>query len=74
MDKLKTCPKCKILPAKETKRVMLGKIKDGGYEVTDGRFICPKCGFGPSWGQSYCVDYGWDKNAELWNRRCDDGK
>lgn len=63
---LKPC-KCGAMPIKETKRVMLGRIEDGGYPVMQGRFKCEKCGFEPNWGIFYCVDYGWDKNIEVWN-------
>ena len=68
MPELKACPKCGVLPVKETRKTMLGKIRDGGYTVTDGRFKCPNCQRAPSWGKSYCVDYGWDSNVEVWNK------
>lgn len=74
MADLKPCPKCNIQPVKETRLKMLGKIRDGGYTVTQGRFKCPECGYGPSWGMGYCVDYGWDRNVEVWNRRVGDEK
>lgn len=66
---LKPCPKCNILPVKDKRRVMLGKICDGGYTVTQGRYKCPNCQRAPSWGKCYCVDiYGWDeKEIEVWN-------
>lgn len=72
MDELKPCH-CGAMPIQETQQVMLGKLRDGGYAVTQGRYRCTKCGNAPSWGQSYCVDYGWDKNIEVWNRRADHG-
>lgn len=67
MPDLKPCPKCNTAPVQETRPKMLGKIQDGGYTVTQGRYKCPKCGFAPGWGMCYCVDYGWDRNAEVWN-------
>lgn len=66
MIKLKPCL-CGAMPIKETKQEMLGKVCDGGYMVTNGRFKCPSCGRSPSWGKSYCVDYGWDNNIKVWN-------
>lgn len=60
--------KCGTMPIKETRKVMLGKIQDGCYPVISGRYKCPKCGFAPSWGASYCVQYGWEKNIEVWNK------
>ena len=68
MAKLLNCPKCDIMPEQETKIEMLGTYRDGGYEVLQGRFVCPVCGFGQSWGQSYCVNYGWEGNERMWNR------
>lgn len=70
MIELKPCPKCGILPVKEIRKTMLGKIWDGGYTVTDGRFKCPNCQRAPGWGKCYCVEYkqGWDANAEVWNK------
>ena len=68
MMELKPC-KCGAMPKQETQELMLGKIEDGGYPVTIGRYVCPKCGFAPSWGQSYSIYRGWDKNEEAWNRR-----
>lgn len=29
--------------------------------------LCPNCQRAPGWGKSYCVDYGWDANVEVWN-------
>lgn len=58
---------CGIMPVKETKKIMLGKIGDGGYSATLGRYVCPACGKAPGWGRCYCVDYGWDKSTEVWN-------
>lgn len=60
---------CGAFPIKETRRVMLGELADGGYHVVDGRFCCPNCGLSPSWGMSYSVSYGrWDKNIAVWNK------
>lgn len=47
----------------------LGRVEDGGYDIFIGRYKCPRCGNAPSWGQSYSVMYGWDKNIGVWNRR-----
>ena len=59
---------CGTMPVRETRVRMLGKIQDGGFSVTQGRYTCPACGKAPGWGQCYCVDYGWDKNTEVWNK------
>lgn len=59
---------CGSLPVRETRRKMLGKVQDGGFPVTLGRYICPVCEKAPSWGRCYCVDYGWQENVEVWNR------
>lgn len=74
-DELKPCH-CGALPVRETQRVMLGRIEDGGYPVTHGRYKCPECDNVPSWGPFYCVDYpgGWEKNAMVWNRLIDKSK
>ena len=69
---LKSC-RCGSMPVREARRVMLGRIEDGGYDVMEGRFRCPTCDDGPSWGQCYCVDYGWDKNIAVWNRWVNNG-
>lgn len=68
MPQLKPCSKCGILPVKETRSKILGKIRDGGYTVTEGRFRCPNCNRAPGWGKCYCVDYGWDANVDVWNK------
>ena len=70
-DTLKPCPKCEVIPERETKLEMLGTYRDGGYQVLHGRFVCPVCGFGQTWGQSYSVHYGWDANERMWNRLVD---
>ena len=61
---------CGETPVRETRTEMMGKLRDGGYETTIGRFHCPVCGGGPSWGQSYSVTHegGWEKNAAVWNK------
>ena len=45
MAELLNCPKCNIAPEQETKIEMLGTYRDGGYEVLQGRLVCPVCGF-----------------------------
>ena len=67
MSKLLPC-KCGTMPQRETRKQMIGKIQDGGYTVTLGRFFCPKCHAAPYWGKSYCVDVGWNTNARVWNK------
>lgn len=59
---------CGAMPVKETRIKSLGKVSDGGFDVTQGRYKCPECGNAPGWGKCYCVDYGWDKSTEVWNR------
>lgn len=73
--KIKSC-KCGTIPIKETRKVMLCKIQDGGYPVLEGRYKCPKCGLYPSWGTSYSVRFseGWKKNADVWNNFIDNVK
>lgn len=73
MAELKPC-RCGATPVQETESLMLGKIKDGGYSVTQGRYVCPVCGYAPDWGLSYCVEYsgGWEKNAMVWNKKVGD--
>lgn len=53
-----------IMLEQETKRVQLGKVIDGGYSVTSGRYVCPCCGRSSGWR---CVEYGWDKAVQDWN-------
>lgn len=67
MSKLLPC-KCGAMPEKESRKVMLGKIQDGGYTIEVGRFVCPECGAAPNWGKSYSIMFGWDKNTEVWNK------
>lgn len=69
IKEIKRCPKCGILPVKDKRRVMLGKIQDGGYTITQGRYRCPNCQLAPSWGKSYCIDvYGWTLvEVKAWN-------
>lgn len=68
------CPRCGVLPIGEQEEVMLGKIQDGGYPILGGRLICPQCGFGQTWGQSYSIGSPWDRrqdwrvNIVVWNR------
>lgn len=64
--KLKRC-RCGATPTKEAKTEMLGKIRDGGYEVTIGRYKCPSCGIAPDWGRCYSVYCGWENNVDVWN-------
>lgn len=52
MSELLPC-KCGAMPEKESRKVMLGKIQDGGYTIEVGRFVCPECGAAPNWGKSY---------------------
>lgn len=64
---LKPCPKCAAMPEKETQSFELGSYRDGGYPVMHGRYVCPVCGFGQSWEQSYSIEYGWNANTRKWN-------
>ena len=59
---------CGTMPVQEMRAVMLGKIKDGGYTVIQGRYICPSCGNAPGWGKCYSIHGGWDKNVDVWNK------
>lgn len=67
-SELKPCPVCSVMPERETRLEMLGTYRDGGYEVLHGRYKCPSCGLGPTWGQSYSAQYGWEANKRMWNR------
>lgn len=71
-EEVKPC-RCGSMPNKETQGFMMGKIEDGGYSVTIGRFHCPVCDDGPSWGQSYSIYRGWNKNIMVWNRWIEKG-
>ena len=68
------CPRCGVEPVREQQEMMLGRIRDGGYPVLMGRLSCPECGFGQTWGQSYCIGYPWEHgrdwrvNIVAWNR------
>lgn len=67
---IKSCPVCGVLPVKEAQRMNVGG--DGGYELTFGRYICPKCRLAPSWGKCYCVEYGFGKKEiKIWNEVVD---
>ena len=72
MSELLPC-KCGVLPVKEQRKVMLGRILDGGYTIKVGRFVCPKCGASPSWGKACSIIGGWDKCIEVWNKFIDGG-
>lgn len=63
------CPRCSVFPIQETQTHMpsVKELRDGGYSITFGRYVCPVCGSAPSWGKSYSIRGGWDKNISVWN-------
>ena len=69
MAELKPC-KCGAVPILEEKNVMLGKIEDGAYPITYGRYVCPNCGKEQSWDTAYSTyaDLGRENNIKRWNR------
>ena len=70
VTELRKCPKCDVLPVQETYTHMpsLKEIRDGGYSITFGRYVCPVCGDAPSWGKSYSIHGGFDeKHIKVWN-------